>query len=96
MSTNTLSSINAQVSLLSLITHFRRFDTADKMILSSTVLAMLFFATANVDAQRCNRWNTCYEQMQQQETVISINRTLSAQNRKIELLEQEKSNNFIQ
>ena len=58
------------------------------MILSSTVLAILFFVTANADAQRCNRWNTCYEQMQQQENVMSINR-------KIELLEQEKSNGFI-
>ena len=71
------------------------------MILSSTVLAILLFATPNADAQRCNRWNTCYEKIQQQEnsalqeTVMTINRTLSAQNRKIELLEQEKSNSFI-
>ena len=57
----------------------------------------MLFATPNADAQRCNRWNTCYKQIQQQEsseleeTVKSINRTLSTQ---IELLEHEKSNSF--
>ena len=71
------------------------------MMLSSTVLAILLFATPNADAQRCNRWNTCYEQIQQQENSAvqenfkAINRTLSAQNRKIVLLEQEKGNSFI-
>ena len=68
------------------------------MILFSTILTILLFATPNADAQRCNRWNTCYEQIQQQEnsalqdTVMAINRSLSAQ---IELLEHEKSNSFI-
>ena len=71
------------------------------MVLSSTVLAILLFATFNADAQRCNRWNACYEQIQQQEnsavqeTFKAINRTLSAQNRRIVLLEQEKGNSFI-
>merc|ERR1719427_2644255 len=73
------------------------------MVLPSTVLAILLFATLNADAQRCNRWNTCYEQIQQQETSAvqenfkAITRTLSAQNRKIVLLEQEKGekNNTI-
>jgi len=82
------------------IARFRRFDTADKMILSSTLLAILLFATPDADAQRCNRWKTCYEQIQQhensalQQTVKAINRTLSTQ---IELLEHEKSemNNTI-
>merc|ERR1712183_73053 len=82
------------------ITHFRRFGTADKMIVSSTVLAILLLATLNADAQRCNRWNTCYEKTQKQEisviqeTVKAINRNLSTQ---IELLEHEKSemNNTI-
>ena len=89
-----LLSINAQVSLLSLITRFRRFGTADKMILSSTVLSILIFARLNVDAQRCNRWNTCYEKIQTQENsaLETINRTLSTQ---IELLKNEKSNSFI-
>ena len=83
---------------MSLIARFRRFDTADKMILSSTLLAILLFATPDADAQRCNRWKTCYEQIQQQEnsalqqTVKAINRTLSTQ---IELLEHEKSNSLI-
>ena len=67
-------------------------------MLFSTVLVVLLFATPIADAQRCNRWNTCYEQIQQQEssvlqeTVMKINRTLSSQ---IELLEHEKSNIFI-
>merc|ERR1712183_897374 len=89
------------------ITCFRRFYARNncKMIIYSTVLVILLFATPNADAaQRCNRWNTCYEQIQQQESsalqeaFMTINRTLSAQNRKIELLEQEKSemNNTIQ
>jgi len=71
------------------------------MILFQTVLVILLFATPITDAQRCNRWNTCYKKVQQQEnstvkdTVMKINRTLSA---KIEFLEQEKNkmNNTIQ
>ena len=68
------------------------------MIVSSTVLAILLLATLNADAQRCNRWNTCYEKIQKQEisviqeTVKAINRNLSTQ---IELLEHEKSNSSI-
>ena len=68
------------------------------MILVSTILVILLFATPNADAQKCNRWNACYEQIQSQEnsalqeTVMTINRTVSS---KIELLEQEKSNSFI-
>ena len=71
------------------------------MILFSSILAILLFAIPNADAARCDRWNTCYEQMQSHEiatlqgTVMSINRTLSAQNIKVELLELEKSNSFI-
>ena len=71
------------------------------MILFSTVLAILLLATPNADAQRCNRWNTCYKQIQQQdnstlqETIMTTNRRLSVLNKKIELLEQEKSNSFI-
>ena len=70
------------------------------MILVSSILVMLLLATPNADAQKCDRWNICYKQTQQQqnsalqETVTTINRTLSAQNRKIDLLEKEKSNSF--
>ena len=68
------------------------------MILFSTALAILVFATPNADAQRCNRWKTCYQQIQEQEntvlqeTVNTINQTLLTQ---IKLLENEKSNSFI-
>ena len=87
----------SQVSLF-LITCFKRFDTADKTMLSLTVLAVLLFATPNADAERCNRWNTCYEQIQRQDnsalqqTIKKVNRTLS---NRIELLEHESSNSFI-
>jgi len=63
------------------------------MIIFSTVLVILFIAAPNADAQRCNRWNTCYKQVQQQEnsilqeSVTEMNRTLLNQ---IELLEQQK------
>ena len=68
------------------------------MILFSTTLVITIFATSNADAQRCNRWNSCYEQMRSQENstlqeaVMTINQTLLS---KIELLEQKKSNTFI-
>merc|ERR1712183_886657 len=79
------------------ITRFSSFDTTDKMILSSSVLAILLFATPNADGQRCNRWNICYEQIQQQEN-SALQETFKEINRTLISLEHEKSemNNTIQ
>ena len=93
-----LSSIN--MPSFAVVAHnlIETFRHSWKMTLSSTILTILLFATTNADAQRCNRWNICYEQIQLQEnsvlqeTVKIINQTLSNQ---IALLEHEKSNSFI-
>ena len=59
------------------------------MILFSTVAAIFLFATdADADA-----YNVATSVLQ--ETLVKINQSVSAENRKIELLKQEKSNSFV-
>merc|ERR1712183_686218 len=74
----------------------RRFGTSDKTMLFSTVLVVLLITTPNADAQRCNRWNTCYKQIQQQEN-SALKETFKEINRSLISLEHEKSemNNTI-
>ena len=57
------------------------------MILFSTVAAIFLFAT---DADAYNVATSVL-----QETLVKINQSVSAENRKIELLKQEKSNSFV-
>ena len=71
-----------------------------KMMLFSTFLAALvFFATT--DAEWCYNWNGCYKQKQMREksslqrTFEEMANSLSAQHDKIEVLIQDKSNQFF-
>ena len=58
------------------------------MILFSTAVVILLFATPNANA-----YNNTISALQK--TVVKINQTLSTQRKTIEVLEQEKSNNFV-